>query len=163
MNYNISIGTAQSTPASIIGTIVAIATIIATVMLFRKAGKEGWEAIIPFYNSYTEYKLFWTTKMFWVSLLLKTFVVIGMVPVVVLGEAVGYSVLDTSSPVLLIIGVALMVAAIIAWIVIDVKKTQKMAHAFNKRGMFTVGLYFFNAIFRMILAFGNYEYAGANL
>lgn len=82
-------------------------------MLFRKAGREGWEAIIPFYNSYVEYKLFWTTKMFWVSLLLKTFVIIAMVPAVGLGVAAGYSVLDTSSPVLLIIGVLLMISAIV--------------------------------------------------
>ena len=33
--------------------------IVAAWRLFTKAGEAGWKAIVPIYNIYTEFKLFW--------------------------------------------------------------------------------------------------------
>ncbi len=50
--------------------IVLAITVVSLWMLFQKAGDKGWKAIIPFYNSYTAYKLFWKKAMFWVTLVI---------------------------------------------------------------------------------------------
>ena len=155
MSLNLTLGTAtvaaNATYSSMIGLLLSIATIIATVMLFRKAGKEGWEALIPFYNRYVEYKLFWATKMFWVSFALHTFTILFLLTIFLIEIPV------------FIITAFLGFVGLIACFVLDIKKTQKMAHAFGRYGMFTVGLFFFTAIFKMIMAFSDDEYVGANL
>lgn len=43
---------------------IAILVIVAMWKIFQKAGEPGWKAIIPFYNSYTMYKIVWDTKFF---------------------------------------------------------------------------------------------------
>ena len=55
--------------------IIAIALlalyIIGTWKIFEKAGESGWKSLIPFYNSYILFNLFWETKYFWISFLLE--------------------------------------------------------------------------------------------
>ena len=55
-----------STQASSLGAgfyivylIVLVLAIVAMWKIFSKAGEAGWKSIIPFYNVYTEFKLFW--------------------------------------------------------------------------------------------------------
>lgn len=133
------------------GVFATIASVFATIMIFRRAGKEGWEALIPFYNDYTEYKLFWNAKMFWITMALKVLTVVGLATVFLAAEPV------------FVATTILGAACGITCMVLSVKRTQKTAHAFNRNGMFTVGLFFFTLIFRIILAFGEDEYAGANM
>lgn len=63
-------------PASTIITIftVAIALVVLYIVgmwrIFEKAGENGWKCLIPFYNQYTMYKMFWKTKYFWIVLVL---------------------------------------------------------------------------------------------
>lgn len=40
-------------------SVVSILILVATWMIFKKAGEAGWKAIIPFYNTYTLFKLTW--------------------------------------------------------------------------------------------------------
>lgn len=50
----------QSSPAaSFIAFIAVVAVLVAVWKIFNKAGEPGWKALIPFYNLYTEYKIFW--------------------------------------------------------------------------------------------------------
>ena len=44
--------------------VVLVLYILAYWMIFRKAGEAGWKALIPFYGTYIEYKLFWNNRMF---------------------------------------------------------------------------------------------------
>ncbi len=44
---------------SVIGGIVAVIMLISMWKLFSKAGAPGWKAIIPLYNTYTMFDLFW--------------------------------------------------------------------------------------------------------
>ena len=58
----------QGSPvASIISLIIIVICIAAAWKVFEKAGEEGWKAIIPLYNLYTEYKMFWGNG--WIFLL----------------------------------------------------------------------------------------------
>ncbi len=53
-----------------VALIVSIIAIVCMWVLFQKAGEKGWKAIIPFYNAYVAYKLFWKKSMFWVTLII---------------------------------------------------------------------------------------------
>ena len=44
--------------------VVLVLYVLAYWMIFRKAGEAGWKALIPFYGTYIEYKLFWNNRMF---------------------------------------------------------------------------------------------------
>lgn len=45
--------------AQTISTIVAILSIIAVWMIFKKAGEKGWLSLIPFVNLYKLFKIAW--------------------------------------------------------------------------------------------------------
>lgn len=67
-----------------IGTIVILAVgwyvllAIAYWKIFEKAGEPGWKALIPFYNTYSQYKFTWNPNMFWIVLVCS---LLGGVPV----------------------------------------------------------------------------------
>lgn len=51
---------AQSSPlVNVIALLLVVLIIVAIWKIFEKAGEPGWKAIIPLYNVYTEYKIFW--------------------------------------------------------------------------------------------------------
>lgn len=60
MNYDYSVSAnAQGPVPTIIALILIVLIIVANWKIFEKAGEAGWKAIIPFYNLYTKYKMFW--------------------------------------------------------------------------------------------------------
>ena len=69
MNYSVSthIG---NTEASIFTIIVVAIMVVAMWKVFEKAGEEGWKAVIPFYNIYTSFKLFWGNGWFCLLLII---------------------------------------------------------------------------------------------
>ena len=58
-------------PASAIISIftVVIALVVLYIVgmwrIFEKAGESGWKCLIPIYNQYTLFKMFWKTSYFW--------------------------------------------------------------------------------------------------
>ncbi len=58
---------------SLIGLVAAVFSIIAMWKIFKKAGKNGWEAIIPFYNVYTLFEITWGNG--WYFLLIFTSII----------------------------------------------------------------------------------------
>ncbi|MBR4201436.1 MAG: hypothetical protein IKQ91_09235 [Oscillospiraceae bacterium] len=54
-------GAAQgvSTSTMIFSLVCAVLALVAMCKLFSKAGEAGWKAIIPIYNIYIAFKLFW--------------------------------------------------------------------------------------------------------
>lgn len=59
-SYNYSYSASTSSPlVTIISLIIVLVVLVAVWKIFTKCGEPGWKAIIPFYNLYTEYKLFW--------------------------------------------------------------------------------------------------------
>lgn len=108
---------------------------------FQKAGEAGWKAVIPFYNTYTRYKLTWNTKMFWISLALMA--AEGILPES--GEGL-------ASFVRLVVSVGLLV--------IFVKGAHKTSLAFGHGSGFAVGLFFLEPVFALILGFDRSGYEG---
>ena len=53
----------------LVSLIWVILLVIARWMVFAKAGEPGWKSVIPIYNTYTSYKIAWTSDMFWLSLI----------------------------------------------------------------------------------------------
>lgn len=95
MNYEVSYST-QSPLAGIVAMILCILVIVAIWKIFQKAGEPGWKAIIPFYNLYTEYKMFWGNG--WLFLLTVIPVVNVIVSIILrhkMSKAFGHGVLFT--------------------------------------------------------------------
>lgn len=67
MNYSVS-AHLGSTESAIVSIIMVAIMIVAMWKMFEKAGVEGWKAVIPFYNIYVAFKLFWGNG--WLCLLL---------------------------------------------------------------------------------------------
>lgn len=57
-----------------------VLNIVANWKIFTKAGQAGWASIIPFYNSYIEFKIYWGNGwLFLVPIVLSLF---GFIPVI---------------------------------------------------------------------------------
>ena len=53
----------------IVSLIMTILHVVGIWNVFKKAGEPGWKSIIPFYNTYTLYKISWNPMWFWLVLL----------------------------------------------------------------------------------------------
>lgn len=110
-----------------------VLNIVANWKIFTKAGQAGWASIIPFYNKYIEFKIYWGNG--WLFLVPIVLSLLGFIP---------------------LIGTVLIVICII----INIMSQYKKAVAFGQSIGFTIGLILLNPIFNMILAFGQYKYFG---
>ena len=117
-----------------------ILQVIAYWKIFEKAGEPGWKAIIPFYNTYTQYKFTWNTNFYWF---------------VLFGSLIG-SGLSSIDGVASVLGSAVLLAVTI----VNIVALNKLATAFGHGIGFTIGLFFLNPIFKLILGFGGDEYIG---
>lgn len=130
----------QASPAyGVVSLILAVIMIIAWWKIFTKAGEKGWKAIIPIYNGYVQYKLFWNTKMFWITLAL----------------GLGAGICAAIGGAVLIIIYSLLLIAVF---VIAIMFNHKLSKSFGHGAGFTVGLVLLQPIFVLILAFGKSEY-----
>ena len=107
--------------------------------MYRKAGVAGWKAFIPVYNSYNNYKISWTGKMFFLSAALYI--------------ATGFLGTFTEGAMALV-----SMAASIALIVVVVKQNLKMAKLFGKGAGTAIALILFPGITSLILGLGKAEF-----
>ena len=114
-------------------------TAIGYSKMYRKAGEAGWKAFIPVFNTYNNYKISWTGKMFFLSAALY-----------ILMSAL------TNSTMLSLQLVA--AAAGIALLVIVIKQNIKMAKTFGKGAGTGIALIFFPGITSLILGLGKAEF-----
>ena len=114
-------------------------TTIGYSKMYRKAGEAGWKAFIPVFNTYNNYKISWTGKMFFLSAALY-----------ILMSAL------TNSTMLSLQLVA--AAAGIALLVIVIKQNIKMAKTFGKGAGTGIALIFFPGITSLILGLGKAEF-----
>ena len=121
----------------LISVITVLIRVICRWRIFNKAGEKGWKALIPVYNTYTEFAISWSKLQ---GILMLAALVIGRI-------ICFYSSAD--SIVYSIGGIFGLYSAILALI-----QTHKLSLSFGKKFGFTLGLYFFNSIFMLILAFG---------
>ena len=73
--------------AIIVCVVILVIVTVAEWRIFKKAGQPGWAAMIPFYNDYINYKIFWGNGfLFLLSLVLSVLCrlpVIGVLAVIV--------------------------------------------------------------------------------
>ena len=113
---------------------IAVLSIIGMWKMFKKAGEEGWKAIIPVYNLYTLTTIVGVSP-WWILVVFATGLISGVVPALsILGTAVN-----------LYFSVILCVST---------------AKSFGKDEAFAVGLFFLSPIFYLILGCGSAEYVG---
>ncbi|MCR4604868.1 MAG: DUF5684 domain-containing protein [Eubacterium sp.] len=108
--------------------------------MFEKAGKAGWRSIIPFLNVYDLFDLAWNQTMAIAAVcIIAGSIVIGVIPILgALISSLGY----------------------IAYFVLHILCSIKVAKAYGKDGAYAVGLIFLPVIFYCILGFGDSEYQG---
>lgn len=114
--------------------------VVAYWQIFEKAGEPGWKAIIPLYNTYTQYKFTWDTNFFW-------FVLFGSL---IGGLLNSFDGMISALGSLILLGVS----------VVNIIALNKLAKAFGHGTGFTIGLVFLNPIFKLILGFSGDEYIG---
>ena len=69
----------------IFSTIFGIIAIIIMWRIFKKAGKEGWIAIVPFYNTYTLFEITWGNGWLFLLIFLAIIPVVGALALGVIG------------------------------------------------------------------------------
>ena len=122
-----------------LGVIRYLLTAIGYSKMYRKAGEAGWKAFIPVYNTYNNYKICWTGKMFFLSAAL-------------------YILVTALSNSAMLAAQLAVIAAGIALIVVIVKQNVKMAKLFGKGAGTGIALIFFPGITSLILGLGKAEF-----
>ena len=115
--------------------------VVAAWKIFTKAGEAGWKSIIPFYNTFIQYKISWNTRMFWVT---------------VLGLFIGKLAIDADNVFIVMLGSVIGMIALITNLI----DTYKLSKAFGHGILFMLGLIFINPLFTLILGFGSSKYQG---
>ena len=159
---------------------VMVLTIIASWIMYAKAGEPGWAAIVPFYSSYVRFKIAGKKKLFWGYLVASIASIAGcillMYEIIASGLSVmtsdymgsyydstyGYGVSSIGNHMgMLIFAVILIIAAMIVALVMSILCCVGLSHAFGKGAGFACGLIFLNVIFICIIAFNkNIVYVG---
>ncbi|MDD3219348.1 MAG: DUF5684 domain-containing protein [Lachnospiraceae bacterium] len=117
-----------------------VTDIIGSWRIFKKAGESRWKALIPFYSTYTMYKVTWHTFAFWVY----GGIIITNVLCSYLSQA----------NVIAVLGSFLALTTL----GIHIEQMHRLAVCFHKGFWFTVGLVFLKPIFILILAFDKSDY-----
>ena len=160
-----------------INLIIFVLTIVASWLLYNKAGELGWAAIIPFYSSYVRFKIAGKKKLYWGYLASVIAVIVGYIILIYEVIAIGfsafsapYSYYDSTygySSVLMdhigmiIVALILLFIGGIAALVFAILMNIGLAHAFGQGAGFACGLIFLNVIFLCIMAFNkNIVYVG---
>lgn len=90
---NISVQTQGSPAATVIALIICVVVIVAIWKIFEKGGEPGWKAIIPFYNLYTEYKMFWGNGwLFLLTIIPFVNIVVGIILLHKMSKAFGHGI-----------------------------------------------------------------------
>lgn len=124
--------------------VLAALVIIAMWKIFTKAGKPGWSAIVPYYNSYILGKIANSDDK----------ITIALVAVTVADTLISKAITSNSSSLIIATAGLLSLSILVLWIITMVH----LAAAFGEGVGFAVGIILLPFIFLPILAFGDYSY-----
>ena len=124
---------------AVIGVIAWILQRFAYWKIFVKAGEKGWKSLIPFYDTYTVFKIVWKPLMYWISL------AVGVVSI--LCSFIGGDIAQILSSVCSLVT-----------IVLGIKLCSRLSKSFGHGNWFAAGLIFFSTIFLLIIALGKSQY-----
>ena len=122
---------------AVLAVAVVVINLVCRWRIFTKAGQKGWKALIPFYNTYTEFTFTWR-GVYGIAMMAATLV--------------SNIIFNLSDPGALISTVGNIAG--IAGGVLALMKIHKLSRSFGHGIGYTLGLIFLNPIFMLILAFG---------
>ena len=165
------------------GTIVSILVLVATCMIIDKAHEGWWKGIIPFYGSYTMYKIAGKKKLWWVQFAITMVSLFGLAYFFsIMFSSLLPTMMDTSSyydelavvenmintltsmvtSTNFILVMSILGLLSTASLAISIIYNIALAKAFGQSGAFAVGLILVQPIFLCILAFsGSIQYVGS--
>lgn len=178
MNFYYSLSNTNEV-REVINLAVFVLTIVASWILYNKAGEPGWAAIIPFYSSYIRFKVAGKKKLFWGYLAASIVTIASFIllcyEMVVSGifmfaraysrsyydSMYGYSSSLSTHMAMMIFSVVIFFSALIVMVVLNIMCCIGLSYAFGKGAGFACGLIFLNVIFLCIMAFNrNIRYVG---
>ena len=179
MSYYYSLFSDTDGVREVINLAVSVLTIVASWILYNKAGEPGWAAIIPFYSSYIRFKVAGKKKLFWGYLAASIVTIASFIllcyELVVSGifmfaraysrsyydSMYGYSSSLSTHMAMMIFSIVIFFSALIVMAVLNIMCCIGLSHAFGKGAGFACGLIFLNVIFICIIAFNkNIVYVG---
>ena len=179
MSYYYSLFSDTDGVREVINLAVFVLTIVASWILYNKAGEPGWAAIIPFYSSYIRFKVAGKKKLFWGYLAAGIVTIASFIllcyELVVSGifmfaraysrsyydSMYGYSSSLSTHMAMMIFSIVIFFSALIVMAVLNIMCCIGLSHAFGKGAGFACGLIFLNVIFICIIAFNkNIVYVG---
>lgn len=90
--YSYSSPPAYNPVFTIISLVLCVFVLVCMWIIFRKAGKPGWAAIVPFYNLYVLFEITWGSGMRFLLLLIPIYnIILGIQTQVRLAKAFGKS------------------------------------------------------------------------
>jgi len=115
--------------------------IIGFYKIFEKAKVKGWKVLIPFYNIFNLYKIFWKVKYFYILL---TISLICIIP----------TYLFYSQELFELLMFILTIAILYHQIILSIR----ISRSFKKNIYWSLGIIYFPYIFLMILGFNKSKY-----
>lgn len=142
----------------LLGILYTIIPIIAYWYLFEKNNEKGWKIIIPIYNSYIQYKLFFNTGKFWRQLILGILFFIGICILAIgVGMSQGTANVTDQAAFTIIAGFLVMFVSFIWVLVIAIQYDIAICKKYGFGFWFTLGMIFITPIFIGILAYEVYK------
>ena len=138
-------------------TILDLISIILIVsgewMLFKKFGEKSWKSLVPIYNTYILYKYVWSKKVFWIYLASSTMFNAAQI--------VTNSLMDKNPDnmwIALIVLIGMLFGIVTA--VCSILYAFRLAEAFGKGKIFSIGILLVYSVFVAMLGFGKIRYVG---
>lgn len=159
--------------STIISLVILLFNIICWYKIFKKAGEDGWKAIIPVYSDFICFRLFLSTKLFIIKLLaiLFDFILIIFLFFKVSIDtilATNNASIDSSQMVRVVlemfsknmIFLAIIIFLMLVAFVIGIMQKYYTLKSFGKGGAWLFLYIFFEIFVDAYLAFGNVYYEG---
>ena len=122
-------------------------------MLFKKFGEKSWKSLVPYYNSYIMYKHSWSKKAFWIYVTSSALFDVTQL------ASQQWALNDPASSWKTLFVLAGLPFGIIA-AVCSILYAFRLAEAFGKGKLFSVGLLLVYPVFISILGLGKIRYLG---
>lgn len=164
---------ANNSTSTIISLVILLFSIICWYKIFKKAGEDGWKAIIPVYSDFICFRLFLSTKLFVIKLLavLFDFILVFFLIFKVSLDAILASnngsvnssqmvrlVLEMFSKNMIFLAIIIFLALVA--FVIGIMQKYYTLKSFGKGGLWLFLYIFFEIFVDAYLAFGNVYYEG---
>lgn len=135
-------------------------TVVCWALIFRKAGEDWWKILVPFYGTYTQFKITGSTGMFWgMTACTAGYGILSVFIRFLLLTISGYDAMTN----LLRIANLLEILYIVVMVLVHIFFSIDLARAFRRDGEFACGLILMPPVFLAFLAFGREKKGGGYL